>query len=107
MEQRLVAQLFADPQHPYTEALLSALPERGPVGHRLATIPGVVPGVFDRPTGCLFSPRCAYATAHSMAVRPELRPWQDGQVRCHYPLGDPQRQAAIEHDTPVQLEVSE
>jgi dipeptide transport system ATP-binding protein len=106
MEQRPVAQLFSDPQHPYTEALLSALPERGPAGHRLATIPGVVPGVFDRPSGCLFAPRCAYATRHSMAVRPELRPWQEGQVRCHYPLGDPQRQAAIERDTPVPVETS-
>jgi dipeptide transport system ATP-binding protein len=75
MEQRPVDQLFADPQHPYTEALLAALPERGPAGHRLATIPGVVPGVFDRPVGCLFAPRCAYATAHSMAVRGERREW--------------------------------
>ncbi len=106
MEQRPVAELFADPQHPYTEALLAALPERGPTGHRLATIPGVVPGVFDRPTGCLFAPRCAYATEHSMAVRPELRPWQDGQVRCHYPLGDPQRQARIASDAPVRIEVA-
>ena len=48
--------LFATPLHPYTEALLSALPEQGEAGHRLATIPGVVPGVFDRPAGCLFSP---------------------------------------------------
>jgi len=106
MEQRPVAELFAHPQHPYTEALLAALPERGPAGHRLATIPGVVPGVFDRPTGCLFAPRCAYATEHSMAVRPELRAWQDGQVRCHYPLGDAQRQAAIERDRPVRVEAA-
>src|SRR5204863_31055 len=69
MEQRGVAELFADPQHPYTEALLAALPERGPAGHRLATIPGVVPGVFDRPAGCLFAPRCQYATQHSMKRR--------------------------------------
>ncbi|MDQ6881103.1 MAG: ABC transporter ATP-binding protein, partial [Pseudomonadota bacterium] len=106
MEQRAVAQLFSDPQHPYTEALLSALPERGPAGQRLATIPGVVPGVFDRPAGCLFAPRCAYATAHSLAVRPELKPWKDGQVRCHYPLGDPQRQANIGRDAPVKIEVA-
>jgi len=99
-----VDRLFDDPQHPYTEALLSALPEQGEAGQRLATIPGVVPGVFDRPGGCLFAPRCAYATAHSRAVRPELRPWQGGEVRCHYPLGDPQRQARIEQDRPVGVE---
>ena len=105
VEQRPVAQLFSDPQHPYTEALLAALPEQGPTGHRLATIPGVVPGVFDRPAGCLFAPRCAYASAHSLAVQPELKPWKDGQVRCHYPLGDPQRQVNIARDTPVTIEV--
>ncbi len=106
VEQRAAAELFTSPQHPYTEALLAALPERGPAGHRLATIPGVVPGVFDRPTGCLFAPRCAHATTHSMTVRPELRAWQGGQVRCHYPLGDPQRGANIESDTPVPVEVN-
>jgi dipeptide transport system ATP-binding protein len=105
MEQRAVAELFADPQHPYTEALLAALPEHGPAGHRLATIPGVVPGVFDRPGGCLFAPRCAYATRHSVDERPQLREWRGGQVRCHYPLGDPNRQAAIERDGRVQTEM--
>jgi dipeptide transport system ATP-binding protein len=106
MEQRPVAQLFANPQHPYTEALLAALPERGPSGHRLATIPGVVPGVFDRPSGCLFAPRCSHATEHSRAVRPELRAWGDGQVRCHYPLGDANRKAAIERDKPIAIGVA-
>ncbi|MGE0498692.1 MAG: ABC transporter ATP-binding protein [Ramlibacter sp.] len=101
VEQQAVADLFAIPQHPYTEALLSALPERGAEGGRLATIPGVVPGVFDRPAGCLFAPRCAHATAHCEALRPELRPWQGGQVRCHYPLGDPQRDEARERDGPL------
>jgi dipeptide transport system ATP-binding protein len=106
MEERGVQELFADPQHPYTEALLAALPERGPAGHRLATIPGVVPGVFDRPGGCLFAPRCAYATQHSMAVRPQLREWQGGHVRCHYPLGDPSRAVRIDSDGPVRVETA-
>ena len=107
MEQRNVHELFADPQHPYTEALLSALPERGPAGKRLATIPGVVPGVFDRPSGCLFAPRCAYATQHSMQVRPELRDWKGGFVRCHYPLGDASRTSRIATDGPVKLETAQ
>ena len=55
---------FASPQHPYTAALLAARPEASE-GGRLATIPGVVPGLYDRPHGCLFSPRCAYATART------------------------------------------
>ncbi|SCK61661.1 dipeptide transport system ATP-binding protein [Variovorax sp. HW608] len=93
MEERGVDELFAMPQHPYTAALLAALPERAVGEERLATIAGVVPGVHDRPAGCLFAPRCAYATPHSHAVRPELREWLGGQVRCHYPLGDPERDA--------------
>ena len=61
MEERPAADLFASPQHPYTAALLAARPESR-IGERLATIPGSVPSLLDRPKGCLFSPRCAYAT---------------------------------------------
>ena len=98
VEEGASAGLLGDPQHPYTEALLSALPGRVAAGGRLATIPGVVPGVSDRPAGCLFSPRCTYATDHSRAVPPDLRGWRDGLVRCHYPLGDATRQARIAAD---------
>jgi dipeptide transport system ATP-binding protein len=101
MEEQGAAALFAAPQHPYTAALLAALPERSEGGRRLATIPGVVPGLADRPEGCLFGPRCAYATLHSRSVAPTLRPWMGGRVRCHYPLGDPQRLRKIEADQPV------
>jgi dipeptide transport system ATP-binding protein len=102
MEEQRADMLFAAPQHPYTAALLSALPERA-AGGRLQTIPGVVPGPYDRPAGCLFSPRCAYATDHSRAVRPALRPWGSGQIRCHYPLGDPSREAHRMADDTVHL----
>ena len=106
MEERGAQALFNSPQHPYTEALLAALPERSDGSARLATIPGMVPGLYDRPAGCLFAPRCAYATEHSRAVRPPLRAWNDasqggGMVRCHYPLGDPQREARITADKPL------
>jgi dipeptide transport system ATP-binding protein len=103
MEERSADDLFAAPQHPYTAALLAALPERSD-GGRLATIPGVVPGLYDRPRGCLFSPRCVYATEHSRTIRPSLRPWAGGQIRCHYPLGDPDREAEIAADRPVGAE---
>src|SRR5260221_6608507 len=78
MEERSAEALFASPQHPYTAALLQALPERSTGETRLATIPGVVPGADDRPKGCLFSPRCAFANDHARQIRPELRPWQAG-----------------------------
>ena len=95
VEERGADALFAAPQHPYTAALLAAMPERSTGETRLATIPGVVPGLYDRPSGCLFAPRCADATGLSCQKRPELRHWQDGRVRCHFPLGDPGREAAI------------
>jgi dipeptide transport system ATP-binding protein len=104
MEERGADALFAAPQHPYTAALLAAMPERNSGETRLATIPGVVPGLYDRPKGCLFAPRCAYATARCCAERPELRPWQDGAVRCHYPLGDPRREDEILRDVPIAAE---
>lgn len=105
MEERAADELFASPQHPYTAALLAALPENSQ-GGRLSTIPGVVPGLYDRPRGCLFSPRCIYATEHSRNVRPELRSWAGGQIRCHYPLGDPSRAERIRADHPLDSEAA-
>lgn len=87
MEERSADTLFNQPQHPYTEALLAAMPERSKGLSRLATIPGMVPGLYDRPSGCLFAPRCSYAQDSCRAQRPALRPWQDGFVRCQFPIG--------------------
>jgi dipeptide transport system ATP-binding protein len=86
MEERSAHDIFDAPQHPYTEALMAAMPERSDGASRLATIPGMVPGLYDRPSGCLFAPRCTYANSHCRADRPVLREWQSGMVRCHYPL---------------------
>ena len=81
VEEQDVRPLFAAPRHPYTAALLAALPERA-TGRHLPSIMGVVPGQFDRPKGCLFAPRCSYATelCHSTPPDPAL------DVLCHYPL---------------------
>jgi dipeptide transport system ATP-binding protein len=100
METNATGALFADPQHPYTAALMAARPESR-IGDRLATIPGVVPSLAERPDGCLFAPRCKYSTPHAVACRPELRPWQNGLVRCHYPLGDPTRDERIAKDCAI------
>jgi dipeptide transport system ATP-binding protein len=78
--------LFENPRHPYTAALLEALPERSIGRRRLATIPGVVPGIADRPSGCVFNPRCGFATDKCRAETPGLNPFQGARVRCHYPL---------------------
>ena len=53
---------------------------------RLATIPGVVPGVGDRPPGCLFAPRCPFVVPACEAAVPPLIPDGDGRVRCIRPL---------------------
>jgi dipeptide transport system ATP-binding protein len=84
VEEQPVRGLFGNPHHPYTAALLAALPERTHV-KRLPSIPGVVPGQFDRPQGCLFSPRCSFATT---LCRTEVPPRQEelGNALCHYPL---------------------
>ncbi len=88
MEQRAAQDLFLKPQHPYTEALMSAMPERSDGLSRLATIPGMVPGLYDRPTGCLFAPRCSVAIEGTCSKRPALRPWMEGSVRCHFPISE-------------------
>ncbi len=85
VEEQPVAELFADPHHPYTAALLSALPERATT-RRLPSIPGVVPGQYDRPSGCLFSPRCDFATERCVEKTPPVQGAAAGHALCHYPL---------------------
>ena len=92
VESARVDALFADPHHPYTAALLAALPEQAH-GKRLAAIPGLVPGQFDRPPGCLFAPRCAFATAQCQTAPPPASAAL-GRALCHTPLRQGQPVAA-------------
>ena len=84
-EEQSVIDLFADAHHPYTAALLAALPERA-TSRVLPSIPGVVPGQFDRPKGCLFSPRCSFATETCRTIEPERAATNLGSALCHTPL---------------------
>ena len=93
IEEQPVANLFHEPHHPYTAALLDALPERA-TERLLPTIPGVVPGQFDRPTGCLFSPRCKLADATCKTIPPVPAGGELGHARCYYPLGAGERIAS-------------
>ena len=86
MEEQPAQALFRRPHHPYTEALMAAMPERSDGSTRLATIPGMVPGLHDRPDGCLFAPRCAHAAADCRSQRPALASQSQATVRCHHPL---------------------
>ena len=78
--------IFREPKHPYTQALLRSLPEFAEGKSRLQSLPGVVPGKYDRPQGCLLNPRCPYATDLCRRVEPELRQVGNRQVKCHTPL---------------------
>ncbi len=93
IEEQPVVPLFDSPHHPYTAALLDALPERA-TEKRLPTIPGVVPGQFDRPAGCLFSPRCKFADARCKANPPPPLGADLGYARCFYPLNAEERVAS-------------
>jgi dipeptide transport system ATP-binding protein len=74
--------LFDAPRHPYTAALLAALPEHNKGVRRLDALGGVVPGRFDRPVGCLFAPRCECVQSRCKGERPALH----NGVRCFFPL---------------------
>ncbi|KZZ25912.1 peptide ABC transporter ATP-binding protein [Sulfitobacter sp. HI0082] len=93
IEEQQVLPLFREPHHPYTAALLDALPERA-TEKRLPTIPGVVPGQFDRPAGCLFSPRCKFANDKCRAENPPPLSEDLGKARCFYPLNTDERVAS-------------
>jgi len=81
------AELFAQPRHPYTEALLASLPERNVGRRRLASLSGTVPGAFDRPAGCLLAPRCPYVRDRCRESRPPLFEVGASLARCFFPIG--------------------
>jgi oligopeptide transport system ATP-binding protein len=85
--------LYARPVHPYTEALLSAIPvldtgEDEPARRReRIVLEGEVPSSIDPPAGCRFHPRCRYATEICRIERPQLADFGGGRyAACHHPL---------------------
>lgn len=80
-----VDSLYATPRHPYTEALLSAIPKSDPDEQRSRIIlPGDIPNPANPPPGCRFHPRCRYARDRCKTEIPKLRDIAPGhQVACH------------------------
>jgi oligopeptide/dipeptide ABC transporter ATP-binding protein len=93
VEQASALDLFDNPEHPYTEALLAALPQvegEGIREGRLLSIPGRPPDLIEPPPACRFAPRCAYAGQDDCAiVPPELREIRPGHwVRSAHPASE-------------------
>jgi peptide/nickel transport system ATP-binding protein len=89
VEEATVAQLFAQPRHPYTQGLLGSVPKLGSslTGEttRLAEIPGLVPSLKRKLDGCVFASRCQYATDLCRQVAPGLEEKVPGHIAaCHY-----------------------
>jgi peptide/nickel transport system ATP-binding protein len=83
------ATIFANPAHPYTLALLSAVPVADVTrlgARKRIVLPGDVPSPIHPPEGCRFHPRCAFATERCRIERPQLRLLSAGRsVACHHP----------------------
>lgn len=88
VEEGTAKDIFREPKHPYTQALLRSLPEFAEGKSRLESLQGVVPGKYDRPTGCLLNPRCPYATEYCRQVEPQLHHIGSRKVKCHTPLNE-------------------
>jgi oligopeptide/dipeptide ABC transporter ATP-binding protein len=93
VEQASAEELFDHPEHPYTEALLGALPQlegEGVREGRLTAIPGRPPDLLNPPPACRFAPRCPYAGGDSCTVEePQLREIRQGHlVRSAHPTSE-------------------
>ena len=98
VEEGSVTTLFERPLHPYTQALLAAVPSSSSRGERLATIPGRVPSLVDLPDGCRFADRCPHVQPVNREGVPRYVPVDGRHVRCN--MYDPQ--SGYEHDAGVQ-----
>ena len=95
VEEAPTDELFAHPMHPYTEALLSAVPDTNPhaTAHRIH-LQGEIPSPIDPPKGCVFHTRCPYATEACGQIAPQMRQVAPGH-----------RTACLKYDMPEAMKV--
>ncbi|MCP4785051.1 MAG: ABC transporter ATP-binding protein [Fuerstiella sp.] len=88
VEQASVHDLFHDPAHPYSKALLESIPQSGrkEKGKRLTTIDGIVPSLFNMPTACRFADRCEHCQDTCRTELPAVTNDNGRAVRCHFPV---------------------
>jgi oligopeptide/dipeptide ABC transporter ATP-binding protein len=76
-------QIFRRPRHPYTRALIDAMPLANPnAGHAASTIAGEAASVLHPPSGCVFHPRCPHAISACSSEAPKLQAVDNGDVAC-------------------------
>jgi len=89
VESATARELYANPQHPYTEGLMASVPSLdGQPGSRLETIAGQPPDLANLPEGCAFSPRCAYARDICKVEKPPLEAVTTDHYRACFGYGD-------------------
>ena len=108
VEQAPVDEIFHDPKHPYTRGLLRSIPKlESQTRERLDAIPGSVPHPYNRPSACVFHPRCKERVEHRLRIckteEPQLLPVDGEQsVRCWLYHDEPERG----HQAPLRAEVT-
>ena len=96
--------IFSEPKHPYTQGLQAAIPRLDEQKDTLRSIPGNVPMLYELPKGCIFFPRCAFATERCHAERPGLVKTEGHLVRCfQYEASESEKEQDVsEKDQAVQ-----
>ncbi len=94
VEQGPIESLFNHPMHPYTQGLLNSVPAIG-LTHELYAIPGSVPDMRVKPTGCAFASRCHAATEMCLSAAPQAKQYNAHQILCfHHQPPKQQKQIA-------------
>jgi oligopeptide/dipeptide ABC transporter ATP-binding protein len=82
VEEGTAIQIFENPLHPYTQALLASFPGKESINEPLKVIPGQVPNLTRIPEGCPFHPRCSFAKEDCKTERPQLKEVSGHKVAC-------------------------